>query len=287
MKSSPRAALKLSFEFFPPRTPDAAQNLRATLGRLEGLGAHYCSVTYGAGGSARDQTLETALTVRAATGADVAPHISCAGSSEDELRRVIQSYQDNGFNHLVALRGDLPSGLGGAGSLRYARDLVALIRRETGAHFHIEVGCYPECHPQTDSAAQDLEHFRIKVAAGADSAITQYFYNADAYFRFLESCAQAGIDIPVVPGVMPITNRKQLVRFSKACGAEIPRWILARLNDFGDDLDSIREFGLDVITRLCARLLEGGAPGLHIYTMNRWQASVSLWQALGLNADAT
>lgn len=278
-----RNALKLSFEFFPPRTPAAEQSLNATVARLERLRPDYFSVTFGAGGSTRDKTFETARFINEETGIEAAPHISCIGSSREDLREILQNYKNHGFNHLVALRGDLPSGLAGTGALRFASELVEFIRTETGRHFHIDVGCYPEFHPQARSAEKDLENFKRKVDAGADSAITQYFYNADAYFRFLDSCSALGIEIPIVPGVMPITNRDQLVRFSNMCGAEIPRWILKRLIDFGDDLASIRSFGIDVTTGLCARLLDAGAPGLHVYTMNKAEASEAIWAALDLS----
>ena len=278
----PRHSLKLSFEFFPPRTPEAEQSLRATVARLERLRPDFFSVTFGAGGSTRDKTFETARAISAATGIEAAPHISCIGSTENELKDILRTYQEHGFERVVALRGDLPSGLVGAGSLRFASELVAFIRRETGAHFHIDVACYPEFHPQAKSAQHDLENLRRKVDAGANGAITQYFYNADAYLRLLESCAALGVDIPIIPGVMPITNRDQLLRFSTLCGAEIPRWLLKRLEDFGDDLNAIRSFGTDVTTTLCAQLLDAGAPGLHIYTMNKAEASAAIWQALGL-----
>ena len=278
----PRNALKLSFEFFPPRTPVAEQSLRATVDRLKRLRPDYFSVTFGAGGSTRDKTFETARIINDTTGIEAAPHVSCIGSSREDLRGIIHHYRNHGFDHLVALRGDLPSGLAGVGALRFASELVEFIRRETGSHFHIDVGCYPEFHPQARSADKDLENFKRKVDAGADSAITQYFYNADAYFRFLESCSGLGIDVPIVPGIMPITNRDQLVRFSNMCGAEIPLWILKRLQDFGDDLESIRSFGIDVTTRLCRQLLDAGAPGLHIYTMNKAEASEAIWAELDL-----
>ena len=278
----PRHSLKLSFEFFPPRTPVAEEALRATVTRLERLRPDFFSVTFGAGGSTREKTFETARFINETTGIEAAPHISCVGSSEEELRAILQTYQGHGLEHVVALRGDLPSGLAGAGSLRFASELVAFIRRATGNHFHIDVACYPEFHPQARSTQQDLENLKRKVDAGANGAITQYFYNADAYFRFLESCAALGIEVPIIPGIMPITNRDQLVRFSNLCGAEIPRWILQRLHDFGDDLSAIRAFGIDVITRLCAQLLDAGAPGLHIYTMNKAEASEAVWTALDL-----
>ncbi len=278
----PRHSLKLSFEFFPPRTPVAEEALRTTVARLERLRPDFFSVTFGAGGSTREKTFETARFINETTGIEAAPHISCVGSSEEDLRAILQAYQGHGFEHVVALRGDLPSGLAGAGSLRFASELVAFIRRTTGDHFHIDVACYPEFHPQARSTQQDLENLKRKVDAGANGAITQYFYNADAYFRFLESCATLGIEVPIIPGIMPITNRDQLVRFSNLCGAEIPRWILQRLHDFGDDLSAIRAFGIDVITRLCAQLLDAGAPGLHIYTMNKAEASEAVWTALDL-----
>ena len=278
-----RNTLKLSFEFFPPRTPAAEQNLHATVARLQRLHPDFFSVTFGAGGSTRDRTLETARFINETTGIEAAPHISCIGSDEDELRTILRTYREHGFDHVVALRGDLPSGLTGAGSLRFASELVTFIRRETGDHFHIDVACYPEFHPQARSVRQDLENLKRKVEAGANGAITQYFYNADAYFRLLESCSALGLDISIVPGIMPITNRDQLVRFSNLCGAEIPRWLLKRLEEFGDDLVSIRSFGIDVTTRLCAQLLDAGAPGLHVYTMNRAEASEALWSALGLS----
>ncbi len=277
-----RNALKLSFEFFPPRTPAAEQNLNVSVARLKLLRPDYFSVTFGAGGSTREKTFETTRFINDTTGIEAAPHVSCIGSSREELRQIIHNYKNHGFDHLVALRGDLPSGLAGAGALRFASELVEFIRRETGRHFHIDVACYPEFHPQAQSAETDLENFRRKVDAGADSAITQYFYNADAYFRFIESCSRLGIDVPIVPGIMPITNRSQLVRFSNMCGAEIPRWILKRLYDFGDDLDAIRSFGIDVSIRLCAQLLDAGVPGLHIYTMNKAEASEAIWAALDL-----
>lgn len=283
MNRLPRNSLKLSFEFFPPRTPAAEQNLHATITRLKRLRPDYFSVTFGAGGSTRDKTFETASLINEITGIEAAPHISCIDSSRESLREILQNYKNHGFDHLVALRGDLPSGLAGTGDLRFASELVEFIRTETGRHFHIDVGCYPEFHPQAGSAEKDLENFKRKVDAGADSAITQYFYNADAYFRFLDSCSALGIEIPIVPGIMPITNRDQLVRFSNMCGAEIPRWILKRLEDFGDDLASIRSFGIDVTTGLCARLLDAGAPGLHIYTMNKAEASEAIWAALDLS----
>ncbi|MBI1732992.1 MAG: methylenetetrahydrofolate reductase [NAD(P)H] [Gammaproteobacteria bacterium] len=271
-----------SFEFFPPRTPEAGDLLRRTWRELATLKPDFFSVTYGAGGSTRDKTLETALEIRRETGIEGVPHISCIGSGVGDLKAVLETYRTNRVRHTVALRGDLPSGSLGRGELQHASELVQLIRRETGDWFHVEVACYPEFHPQAQSASADLANFKRKVDAGADSALTQYFYNPDAYFRFLDSSARLGIHIPIVPGVMPITNSTQLVRFSDACGAEIPRWILKRLQEFGDDRESIRAFGVDVTTSLCERLLAGGAPGLHIYTMNRYEAARKIWNSLKL-----
>ncbi len=271
-----------SFEFFPPRSPEAAARLRAARDALAALRPAYISVTFGAGGSTRELTYETVREIQAA-GIPAAPHISCIGASRDDLRAQLDGYRALGIRRLVALRGDLPSGMGGTGGeFRHADELVAFIRETTGDHFHIEVAAYPEFHPQAAGAGEDLRHFAHKVAAGADSALTQYFYNADAYFAFVEDCRRLGVDVPIVPGIMPITNYKQLARFSDACGAEIPRWIRWRLEDFGDDLDALRAFGLDVTTELCRRLLEGGAPGLHFYTMNRAEPTVEIYRRLGL-----
>jgi len=273
---------KFSFEFFPPRSPEAGERLRLTRQRLAALQPDFFSITFGAGGSTRDKTLETAIAIREQTGIEAVPHISCTGYALENIREVISSYQDAGFRHIVALRGDIPSGGAGAGPLRYASELVGLIRRETGDFFYIDVACYPEFHPQAGSAAQDLLNFRRKVEAGANSAITQYFYNPYAYFRFLDSCEELGINIPIVPGIMPLTNRDQLVRFSRICGAEIPLWILKRLDDLAGDPAAIHDFGVDVVTELCSALLDHGAPGLHFYSMNRYQACVELWNNLGL-----
>ena len=270
-----------SLEFFPPRTPEGVTKLRATRRQLGQLKPAFCSVTYGAGGSTREGTLSTVLEIRG-EGMDGAPHVSCIGSTREGLRDVLREYRNHGIRHLVALRGDLPSGTADAGEFRYASELVAFIREETGDWFHIDVAAYPECHPQARTPQQDLEHFAAKVGAGADSAITQYFYNADAYWRFVDACADRGIDIPVVPGIMPIASFTKLARFSDACGAEIPRWIRRTLEGFGDDAPSIRAFGLDVVTALCAGLLERGAPGLHFYTLNQAGLTSTIWQRLGL-----
>ncbi|MBI4695189.1 MAG: methylenetetrahydrofolate reductase [NAD(P)H] [Gammaproteobacteria bacterium] len=280
-----RPHVSLSFEFFPPRSPEAVGKLEATRIRLARLRPEFFSVTFGAGGSTKELTLETALATRAATGIDTAPHISCMGTPLAQIRSVLAQYREAGVKRVVALRGDMPSGTTGFGELRYGNELVAFIRAETGRDFVIEVAAYPEFHPQAPSAELDLLNFKRKVEAGADGAITQYFYNPDAYFRFVDSVRRLGVEIPIIPGVMPITNFSQLSRFSEMCGAEIPRWIVKRLRDFGDDRLAIRNFGIDVTTELCARLVERGAPGLHFYTMNQYEASEAVCRNLGLGAD--
>jgi methylenetetrahydrofolate reductase (NADPH) len=272
-----------SFELFPPKTTEGMEKLEGNVRKLNSVSPEYFSVTYGAGGSTRDRTFETVALLRA-RGIDTAPHLSCIGSTRTEIRDILRHYRERGIQRIVALRGDLPSGMGAgaAGEFRYANELVAFIREESGDHFRIEVAAYPEFHPQAPSAEKDLQNFKRKVDAGANAAITQYFYNADAYFAFLDSCGALGIDIPVVPGVMPITNFTQLARFSDACGAEIPRWVRRRLEGFGDDIESIRAFGHEVVLNMCRRLLEGGAPGIHFYTMNQAGPSLRLWRELGL-----
>lgn len=270
-----------SFEFFPPNTPEGAEKLRAATQQLAQLKPKFFSVTFGAGGSTRDRTLGTVLDIRA-QGHAAAPHISCIASTTESIREMLQRYKDSGIRHLVALRGDLPSGLAAAGEFRYANELVAFIRKEFGDHFHIEVAAYPEYHPQAKSALDDLANFKRKVDAGANSAITQYFYNADAYYHFVDQCAAMGVGIPIVPGIMPIGRYSQLARFSDACGAEIPRWIRRKLEGYGDDTASIRAFGLDVVTELCDDLLSHGAPGLHFYTLNQAGLTTTIWQRLGL-----
>lgn len=273
----------LSFELFPPKTPEGMAQLAEHVERLDAVAPAYFSVTYGAGGSTRDRTFETVSLLRG-RGIDVAPHLSCIGSTRAEIRDVLSHYRAHGIHRIVALRGDLPSGMGAgsSGEVKYASELVSFIREETGRAFHIEVAAYPEMHPQAPSLRQDLENFKRKVDAGADAAITQYFYNADAYFAFVDACDRLGIRIPIVPGVMPITNYARLARFSDACGAEIPRWIRTRLEGYGEDIDSIRALGHDVVLKLCRRLLDGGAPGLHFYTMNQSGPTLRLWAALGL-----
>jgi methylenetetrahydrofolate reductase (NADPH) len=273
-----------SFEFFPPRTPEAVGKLQTTRDRLATLKPDFFSVTFGAGGSTRDLTFETVQEIKRATGIDAAPHLSCIGTPLTTIREVLNRYKDAGIRQVVALRGDMPSGTVGWGELRYANELVEFIRQETGDWFHIEVAAYPEVHPQAASAQEDLRNFKRKVDAGADGAITQYFFNPDAYFRFVDDCTRLGISIPITPGIMPITNFTQLMRFSEGCGAEIPRWIQKRMRDFGDDRVSIRRFGIDVTTELCRRLLERGAPGLHIYTMNQHEPAEAIWANLGLRA---
>lgn len=275
----------LSFEFFPPRTADAVLRLATTRERLAVYQPSFFSVTFGAGGSTRELTLETVLATRTATGIDCAPHISCMGTSKAEISNVLQHYQVAGVRRIVALRGDMPSGMSSMGELRYASELVSFIRAATGNAFHIEVAAYPEFHPQAASASADLTNFQRKVDAGADSAITQYFYNPDAYFRFLDSCAALGITLPIVPGIMPITNFTQLMRFSEMCGAEVPRWIVQRLRDFGDDRAAIRAFGVDVTSALCERLITQGAVGLHFYTMNQHDTLEAILGNLGLRGD--
>ena len=274
-----------SFEFFPPKTADGLAKLEHTSRVLANLKPRFFSVTFGAGGSTRDLTCEVVVDIHEKSGIEVAPHISCISSTQENIREMLQAYQEKGINHLVALRGDMPSGMVEAGEFRHANELVEFIRAETGDHFHIEVAAYPEYHPQSISPDRDLANFKRKVEAGANSAITQYFYNADAYFHFVERCEQAGIHLPIVPGIMPITNYHQLARFSDACGAEIPRWIRKRLESFGENLEAIRNFGEDVVTALCARLLENGAPGLHFYTLNRAEPALAIWKNLGLSPD--
>lgn len=273
---------EFSCEFFPPKTDEGQEKLAQVREELMEMAPRYFSVTFGAGGSTQKGTVDTVLSIRAA-GVDAAPHLSCIGSEKAAIRELLANYQANGIDHIVALRGDIPSGMREPGDFSYANELVAFIRAETGDHFHIEVAAYPEFHPQAPSATADLNNFQRKVEAGADSAITQYFYNADAYFRFLDDCERLGIDIPIVPGIMPITNYTQLARFSDACGAEIPRWMRKRLEAFGEDKTSLRAFGEEVVTDLCQTLLDGGAPGLHFYTMNQSGPTLAIWRNLGGN----
>lgn len=281
MESQQKYPRAFSFEFFPPKTPQGMEKLSATWQQLAQLKPRFFSCTYGAGGSTRDHTLDTVLEIQAA-GHKAAPHLSCIGSSRSEIAATLDLYRSKGIDHLVALRGDLPSGSASAGELRYASELVTFIRQRTGEHFHIEVACYPEFHPQARSARDDLLHFKAKIDAGANAAITQYFFNIDAYFRFIDDCEALGIAVPIVPGIMPIANFSQLARFSDACGAEIPRWLRLKMQSFGDDAASVRSLGLDVVTELCDRLLAAGAPGLHFYTMNQAGLTSTIWQRLGI-----
>ncbi|MET0266511.1 MAG: methylenetetrahydrofolate reductase [NAD(P)H] [Duganella sp.] len=268
-----------SIEFFPPKTAEGADKLRATRAQLSELKPKYFSVTFGAGGSTQRGTLDTVIDILAA-GEDAAPHLSCVGGTRESIRDILAEFKAHNIRRVVALRGDLPSGYGGAGEFRYANELVEFIRQETGDWFHIEVAAYPEVHPQARSPQDDLRAFERKVKAGANGAITQYFYNADAYFQFVEETRKLGIDVPIVPGIMPILNYTQLMRFSDMCGAEIPRWVRLKLASFGDDTASIKAFGLDVVSELGRRLLAGGAPGLHFYSMNQAAATTALWQRL-------
>ncbi|MFN7353495.1 MAG: methylenetetrahydrofolate reductase [NAD(P)H] [Burkholderiales bacterium] len=268
-----------SLEFFPPKTPEGVAKLAATRAELIQLKPEFISVTFGAGGSTREGTLSTVLDIMR-EGVPGAPHLSCVGSTREGIRAILDEYRSYNIRRLVALRGDLPSGMGDIGEFRYANELVEFIRAETGDWFHIEVAAYPEMHPQARSYQADVQNFVRKVQAGANSAITQYFFNADAYFHFLDEVQALGVSIPIVPGIMPITNYTQLVRFSEACGADIPRWIKSRLQSFGDDSASIRAFGLDVVAAMCERLLKGGAPGLHFYTLNQASSTKALWQRL-------
>ena len=270
-----------SCEFFPPRTTEGQEKLRVTRRQLEQLKPRFFSVTFGAGGTTRDGTLSTVLEIRR-DGFEAAPHLSCIGGTRESIGAIVDEYKATGIGHVVALRGDMPSGMVEMGDFRYASDLIAFIRERTGDWFHIETACYPEVHPQAKSPQDDLLNFKRKIDAGANTGITQYFYNADAYFRFRDECEAVGLDVPIVAGIMPIANFTQLARFSDNCGAEIPRWMRQKLQSFGDDRASIRSFGLDVVTDLCDRLLSQGAPGLHFYTLNMAGLTSTIWQRLGL-----
>lgn len=272
----------ISLEFFPPRDLAAQERLVRAAKQMLAIQPKYVSVTFGAGGSTREGTAGTVRTLRN-LGCDAAPHLSCVGATKESLREILLAYKNDGVRRVVALRGDMPSGMGGdAGELRYASDLVSFIRQETGDWFHIEVAAYPEMHPQATGLSADLNHFVTKIKAGADAAITQYFFNADAYFDFIDRTQAKGVNVPIVPGIMPITSHNQLLRFSDMCGAEVPRWIRLRLAEFGDDKASIRAFGDDVVTEMCQSLLDNGAPGLHFYTLNNAQAPLAIWKNLAL-----
>lgn len=281
MKSQSKYPAQFSIEFFPPKNEKGEERLRKVRDKLAKLDPLYVSVTFGAGGSTQEGTYETVKEMLAA-GLDAAPHLSCIGTTRQKLREILQRYQDIGVKRIVALRGDMPSGMRGPGEFNHANQLVEFIREETGDHFHLEVAAYPEFHPQAKNAQEDLRNFKRKVEAGADAAITQYFFNADAYYYFVDSCEEMGVDLPIVPGIMPITNYSQLARFSDMCGAEIPRWIRKRLEAFGDDTDSIKAFGVDFTIDLCDRLLSSGAPGLHFYSMNQSGPTTRIWEALDI-----
>ncbi len=270
----------ISFEFFPPKTDEQRAQLDKAAISLKSMSPEYVSVTFGAGGSTLNYTGETVHRLHSTHGLNVAPHLSCVGGTRAELAELLDSYRAAGYRRIVALRGDLPSGMASPGDFRYASELVQFIREHSGDHFHIEVAAYPETHPQADDALADLRHFKAKIDAGANGAITQYFFNADAYFRFVDDVRRLGVDVPIVPGIMPISNFTQLKRFSDMCGAEIPRWIAKRMQAHGDDAVSVRELGADVVAQLCRRLLEGGAPGLHFYTLNRAQATRAILDRL-------
>jgi methylenetetrahydrofolate reductase (NADPH) len=279
MQSQKNYKPTFSIEFFPPKTEEGKLALRNTRAELAKLKPSYISVTYGAGGSTQQGTVETVLDIQK-SGIEAAPHLTCVGSTKETVRELLNFYIENGIKRIVALRGDMPSGMREVGEFRYANELVEFIRNETGDHFHIEVAAYPEFHPQAKNAKADLENFKRKVEAGADGAITQYFYNTDAYYRFVDDCEKMGLDIPIVPGIMPITNFVQLARFSDMSGAEIPRWLRKRLEAFGEDLESIRAFGLDATFDVAKDLLQQGAPGLHFYCMNKVEPTATLWNRL-------
>jgi len=279
--------IHFSFELFPPRTPAGTEKLPAVVAQLAAVQPSFFSVTYGAGGSDQDGTFETVSMVRSNTGIEAAPHLTCVGSTRANISELLRRYRDAGITRIVTLRGDLPATAvttEAPGELRYASELVAFIRELHGDHFKLEVAAYPEVHPQAASPQADFDAFKHKIEAGADGAVTQYFYTADSYFDFVERCAKAAITVPIVAGIMPITNHAQLIRFSAACGADIPRWIRLRLEQYQDDRQALQDFGLDVVTRLCATLLDNGAPGLHFYTLNQAEPTLRLWRNLGLPA---
>jgi len=273
----------ISFEFFPPQTPEGAEKLTAARKRLAALKPEFFSCTFGAGGSTQDRTLDTIKLIHA-EGHQAAPHLSCVGGTRENISALLKTYKEMGIKRIVALRGDLPSGMASIGEFHYANELVSFIRAQTGEHFHIEVAAYPEFHPQVNSAREDMLNFRRKIHAGANSAITQYFYNADAYFRFVDETRKLGVTAPIVPGIMPIVRYSQLARFSDMCGAEIPRWMRKTMEGYGDDVESVQAFGRDVVTQLCEKLIAGGAPALHFYTLNQANASIDILNRLGYRA---
>ncbi|MEQ1558958.1 MAG: methylenetetrahydrofolate reductase [NAD(P)H] [Methyloglobulus sp.] len=279
MQSQKKHPQLFSFEFYPPKTQEGAAGLQVVHSKLAALNPDFFSVTFGAGGSTRDLTFDTVVDIQS-KGIAAAPHLSCVASTKENIRAILKNYQDHDISRIVALRGDLPSGMMSAGEFRYANELVEFIRQETSDSFQIHVAAYPEVHPQATSAAEDFKNFKRKVEAGANAVITQYFYNADAYFYFVDTCEKNGITIPIVPGIMPITQYSQLFRFSEMCGADIPRWLRKRLEGFGDDRASVQAFGLDLVSDLCRRLLDGGAPGLHFYTMNQSAPTLSILERL-------
>ena len=276
--------IELSIEFFPPQTQEGVEKLRGVREKLASLKPDFLSVTYGAGGSTRERTFSVIKEI-AAEGFNAAPHLSCVGSTRESIREILNDYKSAGIRRIVALRGDLPSGMNQSGEFRYANELIEFIRAETGDHFHLAVAAYPEWHPQARSPNDDLAAFARKAKAGANSAITQYFYNADAYFHFVDEVRALGVDIPIIPGIMPIVGFSKLARFSDACGAELPRWMRCKFEGMGDDVDSIRAFGLDIVTRLCERLISGGAPGLHFYSMNMSALTLEICQRLNIGQD--
>ncbi len=284
MHSQKQFKHRFSFEFFPPKTEAGMEKLQVVRDELARRKPDFFSVTYGAGGSTQERTIDTVLKLQD-QGISTAPHLSCVGSTTENIAALLDHYIEHGVNRIVALRGDLPSGMGSAGELKYANELVEFIRKHSGDHFNIEVAAYPEFHPQAPSAEADLLNFQKKVDAGANSAITQYFYNADSYFYFIERCEKMGINIPIVPGIMPITNYSSLVRFSDMCGAEIPRWIKKQLEAYGDDTASIQKFGEEVVSKMCEQLLKAGAPGLHFYTLNQAEPNLRVWDNLGLSDE--
>ena len=279
MDSQKKYPRHFSCEFFPPKTEAGAANLVTVQAQLERINPDFFSVTFGAGGSTRDKTMEAVVAIQR-SGRQAAPHLSCVASTKESIRQVLHRYQEQGITKVVALRGDMPSGTLSAGEFRYANELVEFIRAETGDHFEIHVAAYPEVHPQADNGQNDLINFKRKVDAGANAAITQYFYTAEAYFAFIDACEKQGIDLPIIPGIMPINNYTQLSRFSEMCGAEIPRWLRKRLEAFGDDRESIQALGIEVVSELCQRLLDHGAPGLHFYTMNQSAPTLRIFDNL-------